>query len=57
MHVSVLSELAEVYLIVVLSVGLWYLRRLAKRVTRVERALQALQEERVLAVDREDSQL
>jgi len=55
MDVSMLSEYAEIYLIVVLSVGLWYLRQLAKRVTRVERALQALQEE--LAVDREDAQL
>lgn len=47
MDISTLSEWAEIYLVIVLSVGLWYLRQLAKRVTRVGRALRDLQEEQV----------
>jgi len=47
MDIFALSNLAEIYLIVVLSVGLWYLRQLAKRVARVEHELQALQKEQM----------
>lgn len=46
MDISILYDLAEIYIVVVLSVELWYLRQLARRVARLERELH-LQKEQV----------
>jgi hypothetical protein len=48
----IFSDLADVFFIVVWSLGAWYLSRIEKRVAKIERELQSFREEQENLQDR-----